>query len=276
MYRIVKHMKNASIEQPLIYRVIRKIMYLINIGLVIRNAKIKKKGSPDGLPIPPLKLIFLVTDWYDIEKFLENGHNAFIYIKDTLSKNGIDIKNFKKILDFGCGCGRILRNWKNLENTKFYGTDVNPRLISWCKKYLDFVDVKTNKFSSKLGYNDNQFDFIYSVSVFTHFNEELQSFWMDELIRILKPGGYLLLTLRTSLKDFYDFTPQETEMFENGIPFVRNEKLVGSNLCKSYTPEKYVREKLAKNLEIVDIIRDAAVDFRQDVVLFKKPLNVSE
>ena len=38
------------------------------------------------------------------------------------------------------------------------------------------------------------FDVVYSVSLFTHLDEPSQDQWLEELARILKPGGVLLVT----------------------------------------------------------------------------------
>ena len=46
-----------------------------------------------------------------------------------------------------------------------------------------------------LPYPDEYFDVVYCLSVFTHLNESMQDLWIEELSRILKPGGVLLLTI---------------------------------------------------------------------------------
>lgn len=38
-----------------------------------------------------------------------------------------------------------------------------------------------------LPYRDDQFDIIYCISVFTHFDEEMQDLWLHELTRVLNP-----------------------------------------------------------------------------------------
>jgi len=40
-----------------------------------------------------------------------------------------------------------------------------------------------------MSYEDNMFDFVYSISIFTHLPEDMQFAWLQELQRITKPGG---------------------------------------------------------------------------------------
>ena len=56
----------------------------------------------------------------------------------------------------------------------------------------------------------------YTFSVFTHLSEALQVSWLAELSRVLKPGGYLLLT--TVGAPFADafLPPRQREQFRSG------------------------------------------------------------
>jgi len=47
---------------------------------------------------------------------------------DILEKNGFNFNEFTNVLDFGCGCGRVIRNWYNYKPS-FYGADYNSELI---------------------------------------------------------------------------------------------------------------------------------------------------
>ena len=47
---------------------------------------------------------------------------------------------------------------------------------------------------SPLAYADDTFDLVYALSVFTHLTEDLCEAWMDELYRIVKPGGAAIVT----------------------------------------------------------------------------------
>ena len=240
-----------------------------------RSIRYRKKGAPDGLPIPPLKLIVLVAGTSDISWFLEGGKLAAQSINDTLDKNGLYINDFQEILDFGCGCGRVLRWWKYLERASIYGTDCNHKLIDWCRLNLTFAQFETNDLDPPLSYTDEKFDLIYALSIFTHLPELLQLSWINELWRILRPGRYLLVTTHGG-HYIGRLTKTEQNLFQAGRLIVRGERTPGTNLCTAYHPVKYVQEKLVKRFEIIDFIPSGAKgNSYQDVFLLRKPMNSS-
>jgi SAM-dependent methyltransferase len=248
-------------------------LYLLKFRF--RNARFKKQGLlPDGLPTPPPQLIFLVTAHYDKECFYERGAQGAECIKNILKKNGLGINSFGSILDFGCGCGRVLRHWKTLSGPKIYGSDYNPSLVTWCQKSLSFAEVKQNKPHAKLDYENDKFDFIYVISVFTHLSENLQNFWIDELTRVLKPGGYLLITVHGTTH-LNQLSPEERRKFESGQLVVWGPEFLGTNLCGTFHSEAYVRKWLRQKLTVVDFVPGGAKDADQDQYLLQKPITSS-
>lgn len=239
------------------------------------DGQFRKKGAPDNLPLPSPDLVYLVSGGYDTRLFYYKGIIGSLCIKDILQKNGFDINKFDSILDFGCGCGRVMRHGKTLKGPKLYGADLNPVLVPWCKKSLTFADFKSNKLYEKLDYGDEKFDFIYAISVFTHLTEDLQNFWIGELTRILKPGGLLLITTHGKSR-IQTLRPEEKEKFYLGQVVVRNKEYAGANICNAFHPEQYVRNVLAKGLTVIDFAPDGAKDANQDIFLLKKPKKVTD
>lgn len=224
------------------------------------------------LPLPSPKLIFLVTGKKSPIWFLESGGAHSQTIRDVLAKHDLKIEQFTSVLDFGCGVGRIMRHLSSTPGPQWHGTDYNPQLIEWCRDHLKFAQFKVNTLTDKLSYADESFDFIYAYSVFTHLKEDLQFFWIDELSRVLKPGGHLYFTTHG---DYFlqGLEPAERELFENGQPVIREQQQSGSNFCASFHPPKYVHETLGKNLTVVDFIPGSEHGWAdQDVHLVKKPL----
>lgn len=272
--RILDKIFDSFNLRPLLHNALNRYRYLTDSDIRSRNAAFNKQGAPDGLPLPPPQLVHLVIGINDIERFYHKSAESAQCIKSILERNGLCINSFDSILDFGCGCGRIMRHWNTLSGPKLYGSDYNPRLIKWCEKSLTFAEFKLNQSASRLDYEDDKFDFIYAISVFTHLDKNLQVFWISELTRVLKHGGYLLITIlgTTGLhKRAPRLTPKQRQEFESGQLILVNEKYSGTNMCGAFHPEQYVSQHLAKGLTIVDFI-PAFRNSDQDAFLLRKPL----
>ena len=225
--------------------------------------------ASDGLPYPPPRLCFIVSGNYDPGYFFSSGANGAKSIRCILERNGKQISDFQNILDFGCGCGRIIRHWNGIQGIKISGTDINSLLIKWARKKLKFAHFRTNSLFSRLTYPDEAFDFIYAISVFTHLKEELQLWWMNELTRILRPGGFLLITVKGEDKRS-KLDSADVERFDSGKLIVVEAESSGSNYCAAYHPDSYVRNVLSGNLTVMEHERSGSKDTGQDFYLFRK------
>jgi ubiquinone/menaquinone biosynthesis C-methylase UbiE len=102
----------------------------------------------------------------------------------------------KRILDFGCGAGRMLRCFQDVAKTsEIRGVDLSAKHIQWCQQHMSppfrFATITTFPY---LPFEDRYFDLIYAGSVFTHIADLIDS-WLLELKRTLRPGGRLYLTV---------------------------------------------------------------------------------
>ncbi len=243
---------------------------LANLRYLMPNITTWRKGSPDGLPLPPLKLIVLVSGVPSIAAFLIGGDKAAQNIRDLLVKNNLKIEEQSSILDFGCGCGRVIRYWHSLPNVNVHGSDYNPELINWCRKELKFAQFQTNQLEPPLAYPDESFDLIYALSVFTHLPEPLQFAWMQELCRVLKPKGHLLFSTHGEA-NFDLLTEIEKKQFKANQLVVRYEEVSGTNLCATFHPVQYIYEELAQGFDVVDFVFQGAYgNGKQDITLFQK------
>jgi SAM-dependent methyltransferase len=223
------------------------------------------------LPIPPARLIVLVTGSAGGAWYTEGGKLAAESIGRALSHAGLVPGDFRAILDFGCGCGRVIRHWRPVTAAALYGSDSNPALVEWCHRNLPFAEFQSNTLEPRLGYADQQFEFAYALSVFTHMPEDLQQPWMNELWRILRPGGHLLITTQGE-----EYIPKlsgaERDRYHASQIVVRYEQAAGTNLCSVYHPEPYVRQRLAGKFSVVSSHpRSAAGNGNQDTYLLRKP-----
>jgi SAM-dependent methyltransferase len=225
------------------------------------------RAAPDGLPVPPEELRFLVSGipGYPVADFLSMGKLCAGRIQEGLRKHGVDVASLGAILDFGCGCGRTIRQFANLNGTKVYGTDYNPLLIRWCRPNLAFAEFGLNQLAPPLAYPDQTFGLVYAFSVFTHLPEPLQFAWMAELTRILRPGGYLAFSTQPerSLPD----DESVRQPFRDGRLVVLNGSDPGSNACTVFHPYAYVTDTLARGYELLEFVPDGV---GQDFWLFRK------
>lgn len=160
----------------------------------------KKEGDHPvdvfGIAIPPAQLRYRVHGGLSQKTFLSVGRQVSRNIRKCSERVGGEWSSFKDILDFGCGSARVIRYFLAEDDGKnFTGIDINQELIDWCKAHIDGVDWRLTPAYPPTGLEDNSYDFIYGISVFTHLDREFQTLWLKELNRIIRPGGIILLTV---------------------------------------------------------------------------------
>lgn len=237
-----------------------------------RNLQYRTRGAPDGLPIPSPHLIYLVIGSRDVHAFLESGRvHAHKLILGTLARNGFALAEFDNVLDFGCGCGRVMRYWAAQDRVHLHGTDYNPKLIAWCRRNLPFADYQVNGLRPPLSYVGGTFDLVYARSVFTHLPEALQSEWLAELRRILRPGGMLLFTVSGRTYRSW-MTDDEQERYDAGQLVVRDGDRAGRNLCAVFHPQRWMEERIVQGgYDVVDVVPGREVEYLyQDTYLVRR------
>jgi SAM-dependent methyltransferase len=101
----------------------------------------------------------------------------------------------KRVLDFGCGSGRVLRQFAaEAEEAEFWGCDLDRPSIAWLRENLSppFRFFESSE-QPDVPLEDGSFDLIYAFSVYTHFTDNWAA-WMLEHHRLLDEGGLLFVT----------------------------------------------------------------------------------
>jgi ubiquinone/menaquinone biosynthesis C-methylase UbiE len=116
------------------------------------------------------------------------------FLWEELKKFKDLIKEGEKVLDLGCGNGRLLEILQDKE-IEYIGVDSSWKLIEIAKeKHPNFQFLVADALS--LPFLENSFDKVFSISVFHHIpSEELRLQFLKEIKRILKPKGILILTV---------------------------------------------------------------------------------
>jgi SAM-dependent methyltransferase len=147
-----------------------------------------------GIVVPPEMLRYRVSATRSAKEFLERGSVAAETIARVLEAAGYRLADFADVLDFGCGCGRVIQLLPRAGH--LFGSDVDREAVAWCRAHLPFATFSVNDPLPPLAYRDASFDFVYALSVFSHINEPAQLLWLKELQRVTRPGGLVLVTVR--------------------------------------------------------------------------------
>ena len=229
-----------------------------------------KRGPPaaGGLPLPPRRLMVRVAGTPDVDWFLHSGRSSADTVREAAMRHGLPLESLGSLLDFGCGCGRVTRWWHELD-AEVHGSDVDVRAVAWCRASLDFGHFAVNDLAPPLRYGDSTFDLVYAFSVLTHLTEDLQRPWLDELRRVLRPGGLLILSTHGE-RYLERLNAAERAQFEAGDLVVRWGAVAGTNLCTTFHPRSYL-ERLAEGFELLEHVPEGATgNPHQDLSVLRK------
>ena len=163
--------------------------------------------------LPPRHLLLRISGNPSPKDFISSFDDLRYTVKNYLQKADLKFEQFENILDFGCGVGRYLMAFESeiLPNQKLFGCDVFAECAKWCQENIKFATVKHNNIQPPLPFENNKFDLVNAVSVFTHLRLDLQHFWAWDIYRVLRPGGILFMTLHGP-----QFFPIIYDIFRNG------------------------------------------------------------
>lgn len=258
--------------------------FLRRIGLIyftdyvryyIQKFKNRKLNKDFKLKNPDVKLPpdYLIYESFQInyQKYYTESIETAKWLSDHFKKH-IDLKE-KRILDWGCGPGRIIRHLPNVigGNCEYFGTDYNEKSIDWCSKNLPNIQFNKNSLNAQLPYDDNFIDIIYGISIFTHLSEQLHYDWYNELYRVLKPNGILFLT--TQGDNFKSkLTDLELSKYNKGELVIRGKVKEGHRTYSAFHPQDFM-QKLFRNVEILEHIKTKPENKKglpQDIWIVKK------
>ena len=264
----MKHRISILLRKLGLIKIVDKVRFYLLYCKTCRKRKIFKKANP-GAILPPSYFIY-ETFGLDYENFynvsLETAKWLLSYFEKHKSLHHVNI------LDWGCGPGRIIRHLPSLldDSCRCYGTDYNTQYIKWCAKNIPAATFKPNNLEPPLPFENNTFDIIYGISIFTHLSEKMHYAWFDELIRILKPGGIVFLTLHG--KAFKIKLPEtQRKLFDEGQLVVLSNTKEGHRTFGAYHPASFVKQ-LAGNNRVLTFEEGGLIKGKpqQDVWIFQK------
>jgi SAM-dependent methyltransferase len=143
---------------------------------------------------PSANSISRVQFFDSINSVVVNGYSDARRIRDLASFYGKNLCG-ARILDWGCGHGRIVRHFAELATQSvLHGVDIDADNITWMQRNLPYIKALHGPLMPPLPYDDNTFDFIFGISVMTHLTAEVRRAWLEELRRVSKANALLMLT----------------------------------------------------------------------------------
>jgi SAM-dependent methyltransferase len=238
-------------------------------------------GAVMGAPAvdPPARLISRVHGTSESAGFAQVGRTIALDIYAAASAH-LDLGRPLRILDFGCGCGRVLRYMGEIAGAAtFHATDIDREAIAWCEANFG-GEVRRGRFSFIVNqdhppspFDSDYFDLVYGISVFTHLPEGLQLEWLAELRRITRPGGIVVLSTQGGALIRRHLSPEDDRRFdEKGFHYFPYGSTEG--LPEYYQAAWHDRAYIDRVWsEFFDIIghTPGGIAGHQDLILCRKP-----
>lgn len=202
----------------LVYKISKKVSKLLPSGPVYRGAHflakrdfeafVKERLGPyfvqveEGLP--GSQDIMLTTaamnehEWrtgMETHRYFARAYATLRGWLRALETHGFKLRTCGSILEIGCGSARLIRHFRCMDGVRVVGTDADPKAIQWCKSNIPGMEFYVNKLSPPLPFDANSFDLAFAASVFTHIPLQVQQAWIEEMCRIVRPGGFFICTI---------------------------------------------------------------------------------
>lgn len=151
-----------------------------------------------GLPSLPSERIQAKYTGRSGRAAFEQAVASYRFFRDKASELGVEPGANTQVLDLGCGWGRLSQTiLKDFPAGNIVSLDVAEEPIRICTETelpTRLVLVPDAQPPSSLA--DESIDLVISFSVFSHLSEASHWRWLEELHRVMRPGGVAALTTR--------------------------------------------------------------------------------
>ena len=140
-----------------------------------------------------------------------------------------------RIIDVGCGTGLVGVELEKSGFTNFDGIDISQEMIDIAKQ-RGYSKLFIGSLNESLPFESNEYDAAFCVGVFTH--GHVGSDRLDELVRIVKPGGIICFTINEGVYETYGFNSKiqklESENVLKVLEVRKNDYMVKKNVKGFY------------------------------------------
>ena len=243
---------------------------------IARMSTLFRTDLDDAVPTPPPKLMDRVAATQDPRLFKVQGINCFGELLEPICRHR-DIRFARRLLDWGCGCGRVTAHFLMLrDGPEVFGCDIDAEAVAWCSEHLVAGAFATIDPWPPTPYEDAAFDLVISYSVFTHLAREAQNAWLEEMRRIIAPGGLFLASTQGEFAALFGSPDTLTMVLHNGIYDERldpklNEIAPEGYYRSVYQTREYTTREWSKYFEILEYL-EPGIGLSHDLVVMQRSL----
>ena len=170
------------------------------------------------------------------------------------------------ILDFGCGFGYFLNYFYNKGYRNLYGIDPDKELLKQVPSQIK----TSHQFGQKTNFEDNSFDVVFVYCVLHHLEKDKNYFEaIDEIMRILKPKGYLFICEPGHYRSFV-IMEYITKVLSLFLKFFKSFKAI---LDEEKTIVRYF---IRNHYKVIDKIRNKKIKEIENTYKYEKWLYVCQ
>lgn len=232
-----------------------------------------RRVEPATFIAPHPELLMRVSGNRDPAAFAQIGLDATMDLMRAVDRNR-GLANVRRILDWGCGPGRISAQLASLfPRIELAGCDLDAEAIAWCNQHLRAGAFHATNPLPPLPFPDQSFDAVVAVSVMTHLAWPVQRKWLVEMRRLLRPGGVLAASVHGPFAASF-FPGRREYLHARGFVAEAKDKSLRRIAPRGYyrgafqTPE-FTREHWAVELEVADYL-EAGLAGLQDLVVARR------
>lgn len=128
-------------------------------------------------------------------------------VADALASVGVEIGRLRSALDFGCSSGRVVRVLASCyPEIAWHGCDPNAPAIAWARDHLPGIRFFRSPQRPPLDLPDASLDLVYAISIWSHFEPRVGLRWLEEMRRVIRPDGHIVLTTHGTTTVEHDMT----------------------------------------------------------------------
>ncbi|KAB8205073.1 S-adenosyl-L-methionine-dependent methyltransferase [Aspergillus parasiticus] len=148
--------------------------------------------------------------------------NQLLY-EESIAEH-IGLKPGDKVLDLGCGRGRVAAHMTQYSGAHVTGLNIDPNQIAQARSYNEKLGFKDNRFivqdfnSLPLPFEDETFDAFYQIQAFS-LCKDLPALFR-EIFRVLKPGARFSMLDWVSLPDYDPSNPEHVQLMRRVKPLI--------------------------------------------------------